>query len=240
MPVAERPPLPREHGAWGILLVPFATAIGVAGRWNWPVTLLLVSVLAFYVARTSWLKRQWRWVAGLLTLSVAAALPLVVAWKMWWLPVFAVVALPVAVRPTGRSTGGQLAGAVGLTLTAPAAWYVATGRLDGMAAGLWGANAAYFAGGVLYVRMHLEAARRLPGARTVNVAYHAVLTGFVLALGIAGVISWGVAAAFAPAVVRALIGSWRLGPELRLKRLGWTEVAHSVVFSGLLAWALRT
>ena len=39
---ASKPPMPREHGAWGILLIPFATAVGVAGVWNLPVALLLV------------------------------------------------------------------------------------------------------------------------------------------------------------------------------------------------------
>ena len=57
--------LPREHGAWGILLIPFATAAAIAGVFNAPVALLLASVLSFYLARTSFLKGDYRWMAGL-------------------------------------------------------------------------------------------------------------------------------------------------------------------------------
>lgn len=232
----DRPPTPREHGAWGILLVPFATAVGVARAWNLPVALLLVSVLCFYVARASWLKRQWQWMAVFLAGSVLAAGPLVVIWKLWWLPVFAVVGGILASRPTGRTVAEQLAGMAGLTLTAPAAWYALTGQLDATAWWLWGVNAAFFAGGVFYVRMHLDAARKLPGCRTGNLIYHVALAVLLLVLGDAGVISWPVTLAFAPLVVRAFVGTARLSPVLRIKRLGWTEVAHSVAFAVLLIW----
>jgi hypothetical protein len=40
--------------------------------------------------------------------------------------------------------------------------------------------------------------------------------------------------AFVPLMVRAFVGTARLSPVLRIKRLGWTEVAHSVVFGGLV------
>ncbi|MBI4299863.1 MAG: YwiC-like family protein, partial [Chloroflexi bacterium] len=43
--------IPKEHGAWAMLLVPFVIGAAVAGRWDLKVTLLLVSVLCLYVAR---------------------------------------------------------------------------------------------------------------------------------------------------------------------------------------------
>jgi hypothetical protein len=216
------------------LLVPFATGVGVAGQWSVPVAFLLVSILSFYVARTSWLKRQWKWVAVLLAGSAAAAVPLLVVWQLWWLIGFAACAAPLAGRPTGRTVREQLIGMAGLTLTAPAAWYVATGNLDATAWRLWLLNVAYFAGGVFYVRMHLNAAKKLPGCRTGNLVYHAALAVLLLALGCWGVVAWPVTLAFAPLVVRAFVGAARLSPVLRIKRLGWTEVAHSVAFAVLL------
>jgi hypothetical protein len=241
--ITDRPPTPREHGAWGILLVPFATAVGVARDWNLPAALLLVSVLCFYVARTSWLKRQWKWMALFLAGSVLAAAPLLRWWKLWWLPVFAMVAGILASRPTGRTVAEQLAGMAGLTLTAPAAWYVLTGRLDATAWWLWLLNLIYFAGGIFYVRMHLDTAilkrptgtmaERLAAGRA-NVSYHLGAAMLVLALAAAGKVTWQVTMAFAPMVARALGGTVRLTPVLRIKRLGWTEVAHSVLFAVLL------
>jgi hypothetical protein len=234
--VAERPvtvsppPMPREHGAWGILLVPFATAVGVAGVWNLPVTLLLISILCFYLARTSWLKQNHRWTVGLLAGSAACAVPLFVVWKLWWLAAFGAVAAPVAFRKTTHSVAMQLLAVAGLTLTAPAAWYAATGTLEYR---LWLLNALYFAGGVLYVKMHVAtAAARKPAGRLPVVIYHG-------ALAAAAALWWPVGLAFLPAVVRAFVGAARVSPRLRIKRLGWTEVAHSLVFAALVIATMR-
>jgi len=80
--VADEPPMLREHGAWGILLIPFAAAAGVSGVWNLPVALLLVSILCFYVARTSFLKSNPKWTFILLAVSTECTLPLVLVWEL--------------------------------------------------------------------------------------------------------------------------------------------------------------
>jgi hypothetical protein len=227
---AARPPLPREHGAWGILLIPFATAVGVAGVWNWPVTLLLVSVLCFYVARTSWLKQNYRWTAALLAGSAACVVPLLFVWKLWWLAAVGAVAAPLAFRKTERSAVMQLIAVAGLTLTAPAAWYAATGKLDYR---LWLLNVLYFAGGVFYVKMHVATAiARRP-------AQHAATMTYYGALAVAAAWWWPVGLAFVPVIVRAFVGVARLSPVLRIKRLGWTEVAYSIVFAVSLVALIR-
>jgi len=223
--VAERPPVPREHGAWGILLIPFTTAVGAAGVWNLPVALLLVSVLCFYIARTSWLKRNYRWTAILLAGSLATAVPLVAVWRLWWLPAFGAVAAVLAIQPTSQSLWRQLLAVAGLTLTAPAAWYVATGTLDYR---LWLLNVLYFVGGVFYVRMHLAAAvARRPVQRAPTLVYHAALAAVAAVWQPVGLV-------FVPGIARAFVGVVRLSPTLRIKRLGWTEVAYSVLFAALV------
>lgn len=231
--VAARPPMPREHGAWGILLIPFTTAVGVAGVWNLPVTLLLAGILCFYVARTSYLKQNYRWTAILLAGSAACTLPLLLIWKLWWLAAFGLVAAPLAFRKTERSVAMQLLAVIGLTLTAPAAWYVATGKLDYR---LWLLNALYFAGGVFYVKMHIAAAiqRRSSKLRlgTATLAYYGALT-------VVSVMWWPVGLAFVPATLRAVAGVARLSPVLRIKRLGWTEVVYSLIFAAILMITLR-
>ena len=161
-----RPPLPREHGAWGILLIPFAGAVGAAGVWNLPVALLLVSILCFYLARTSYLKANRHWMILLLATSAAATVPLLLMWKLWWLAAFGAVAVPLAFRQTKRSVAMQLLAVV---------------------AALW----------------------------------------------------WPVGLAFVPVILRAFAGVARLSPVLRIKRLGWTEVAHSLVFLIILVALLR-
>lgn len=136
--------MPREHGAWGILLIPFFTAVGIAGTWNLQLALLLVSMICFYVARTSFLKRETTWTLVLLAGSVVCLAPLLVVWRLWWLTALGAAAAPLAFRKTGRSVATQLIAVAGLTMTAPAAWYAATGNLDRHAWLLWGLNFLYF------------------------------------------------------------------------------------------------
>jgi len=240
--------MPREHGAWGILLIPFATAVGIAGTWNLQVALLLVSVMCFYVARTSFLKQDTTWTLVLLAGSAVCLAPLIVVWRLWWLVALGAAAAPLALRKTGRSVAVQLIAVAGLTLTAPAAWYAATGNLDRRAWLLWGLNSLYFAGGVFYVKMHVAAATRRKSFETAaekirlgatNLVFYGGLALCVVGLAMAHLIPWLATLAFAPVVVRAAIGVGRLSPNLRIKRLGWTEVAHSAMFTVLLVLAER-
>src|ERR1051326_760404 len=98
-----RPPMPREHGAWGILLIPFSTAIGLTGVFDPKVALLLGSVLCFYIARTSYLKGNLQWMGILIGLSIGCAFPLLFFWRLWWLVLFGAIAAPLAFRKTERS-----------------------------------------------------------------------------------------------------------------------------------------
>ncbi|MGO9245786.1 MAG: YwiC-like family protein [Verrucomicrobiia bacterium] len=241
-----RPPMPREHGAWGILLIPFATAVGVSGVVDVRMALLLTSVLCFYVARTSFLKQHAKWTFLLLAGSALCTAPLLIVWRLWWLAAFGVVAAALAFRRTERGVAMQLIAVAGLTLTAPAGWYAATGRLDRHAWLLWGLNFLYFAGGVFYVKMHVAAAiRRKPvdstserialGAATLS--YYAGMSAVLVVFATMHWISWSVLLAYAPVVMRAVVGVWRLSPTLRIKRLGWTEVAYSLVYAVLLILA---
>ena len=89
--------LPKEHGAWVMLYVPFVLGVAVAGRVNWPVLLLLLSTTVAFISRESllvYLRARARGCeaaeAGrmlLLYLALAAAFgsPLVVAFKLFWL-----------------------------------------------------------------------------------------------------------------------------------------------------------
>ena len=228
--------LPREHGAWGILLIPFATAAGIAGVFNAPVALLLASVLCFYLARTSFLKGDYRWMAGLLAVSLIAAAPVVLVWHRWWLVAFGAGVAPVAFRRADRGVTLQLAAVAGLTLTAPVTWYVATGSLGWVAWQLWLLNALYFAGRVLYVNMHIAAATQRGTSRlrlgAPTLVYHGALAGVAACW-------WPVGLAFVPDVAHAVVGVARLTPVLRIKRLAWTEVAASVIFGLSLIAVMR-
>jgi hypothetical protein len=143
------------------------------------------------------------------------------------------VAAVLALRKIEQTLAQQVLGVVGLTLTAPAAWYAATGKLEYR---LWLFNVLYFAGCVVYVRMHLDAAVKRTGNRwrlgALTLVYHAALAGVA-------VWTWPVGLALVPGVVRAGVGVARLTPQLRIKRLAWMEVTYSLVFLVLLVVVAR-
>ena len=73
-------------------------------------------------------------------------------WRFWSSP---------ALRSLGRKTRmmAQLVGAIGLTCTAPAAYYIGTGRLSERAFVLWAANWIFAGNQIHFVQLRIQSAR---------------------------------------------------------------------------------
>ncbi|HET8667348.1 MAG TPA: YwiC-like family protein [Terriglobales bacterium] len=260
---------PREHGAWGMLLVPLLTGawIGIrAGGSGSHVLLFTVVTLALFFTRTpvesllgtSPLKATraersavipYAFVFGLIT-SVLLALLFWDGNKLGLLALGGAVAvlfaIQVALRRFGRSTrmAAQIAGALALTSTAPGAYYAATGKFGAVAFGLWFANWIFAANQIHFVQLRLRASR----CATWEDRY-ARGRGFVagqlvmiLALALAwafGIVPTLVLLAFVPILIRGLIWFFSSQRPLTLHRLGMTELAHAVAFGALLIAGLR-
>lgn len=83
-------PLPREHGTWAILLVPFLTATTIAGIPSPAVGVALAAVLLAFLARAGWgagrLGQPFpvRWLGwSEVAHSLVFAVLLVVAFRLW-------------------------------------------------------------------------------------------------------------------------------------------------------------
>jgi len=176
---------PREHGAWGLLLVPLATggAIGVlSGGSALPLVPLTVAALSLFWLRTplescfgTGLLRaqsaQERRVVGTTILILAAVGAAALASLFWHgrhrvllllgiTALFAFVA-QAFLRRSGRRMRmpAQIVGTLGLTTTAAAAYYLTTGRLDRVAWALWLANFLFAGNQVHFVQLCLHSAR---------------------------------------------------------------------------------
>jgi YwiC-like protein len=177
--------VPREHGAWGMLLVPLATgaAVGIMrGGKALPLLLFLLASLAVFWLRTpleSWLgttplraqtaAERRALLVFILCLSAVAALMFT---ALFWggqnralLPLGAVVMLAfmaqAALKKLSRNLrmAAQVVGAIGLTAAAPAACIVAAGRFDSVAAALWLANWLFAGDQIHFVQLRIHAAR---------------------------------------------------------------------------------
>ncbi len=177
--------LPREHGAWGILLVPLVTGATVAllrGGALLPVLLFLLAAVSLFCLRTpveaalgtsaqlidnAAERRLVRFaVAGYSGVACIALTALL--WngdRPGLLLLGAIAAFSFAtqalLRRLGRATrmALQMVGLVGLTSTATGAYYVSTGRLDTTAWMIWAANWLFAANQVHMVQLRIRNAK---------------------------------------------------------------------------------
>jgi YwiC-like protein len=177
--------VPREHGAWGMLLVPLVTGAAVAtkaGINGAALTLYIVAAMALFWLRTpveSWLGTsaikaqnagERSYVLRMITAIGAVAVVSVVTllWKGSNRDLIAIggvaaiaFAAQAVVKKFGRSgrMPAQVIGAIGLTSTAAGAYYVATGRFDRTAIALWLANWLFAANQIHFVQVRIRNSR---------------------------------------------------------------------------------
>lgn len=261
---------PREHGAWGILLVPLLTGGWIAAREGGspaPLAWFALAALALFLLRTP--LEVWLETAPLRAetpqerkalLVSAAAYGAVAAMALAFLlaggraagllllgaAVAAAFGVQAALRKLGRENRmtAQIIGALGLTATAAGACYVVTGRLDSTALTLWGLNWLFAANQIHYVQTRIHNARvtdpREKLSRGRGFLASQFLTALVLALGWgAGLLPGGAALAFAPVLVRGFAWFGRGSRPLAIYRLGFTELAHALIFGVLLILGYR-
>ena len=138
----------------------------------------------------------------------------------------------------------QLTGASGLSLSALVAWVAATGGLDSTGFLVWALNAAFFGCGILYVKSRIRARLAVGQAEAgamaaVTIAFHVAVVMFVLGLVWRGWIAPMVVVPFVLAAVRAMWGLSTKQKWLSLPRLGWSEVALSLVFAAVMVFGFH-
>ncbi|MGD0932701.1 MAG: YwiC-like family protein [Candidatus Korobacteraceae bacterium] len=202
--------VPREHGAWGMMLVPLATGAVIAARTavnSNALIILLIAALSLFWLRTpleSWLgtspiKAQTNYEYGLLMKAIVAIGVVAagnVAALLWnghnrgLLIIGGVAALAFAAQAGVKKLGrkgrmpAQIIGAIGLTSTAACAYYVATGRLDRTAVALWLANWLFAADQIHFVqvRIHSSRAETLGDKLRPGMGFLAGQTGLIVAI----------------------------------------------------------
>ena len=176
---------PREHGAWGILLVSLITgaAAGFSSMANFPrlLWLTLAATAAFalrtpvenslpaspFRARSS---AEWRWMtAAIVAYALGCALAVGMLYRegalgLIWMPgsvAAGLFASQAVVKPAGRVGRllGEIIGAFGLAVVALAGWAVAAGRFDPEALTLWLMNGLFATNQILYIQLRIHETR---------------------------------------------------------------------------------
>jgi hypothetical protein len=136
----------------------------------------------------------------------------------------------------------QLAGAIGLTATSPAAYYLEPGHLGSRGLVLWLANWLFAWNQIHFVQLRIHAGRAgtfaQKSVRGKFFFFTQVALCVVLALAAAGrVTPLLVIIAFLPALFRGTRWFFRPPEPLDVKKLGWSELKQGAAFGILLALA---
>lgn len=246
-----------------MLYVPLLAGALAAGKGPWRVLLLAAAATFLFIARESllgwWRARRWGRDAGraprlaflYLGLAFGFVLPLLAVYQLWGLLPVGLLGLALlavnaemAARRRERTIAAEVLAIVGLTLTAPAAHYVAGATWSIEAAWLWLLSVLYFASSVFYVRLRVFSAHPRQGRgphqlRGWCAAYHVSLLASLAALTATGRLSVFVPLAFAPVLARAFWQLFKPAGELNLKRVGWLEVVYSVFFLAFISVSCR-
>ncbi len=248
--------LPAEHGSWVWLLVPFVVGASVGGSARLELWLLLSGVLAIFLFRQPFIvwmrlrKGKGRpadrplaagWAALLAStglICLAALLGRGLGLLLWLglplIPVLVVYVLAASNRQSKvRTAWIELAGALGLAVTAPAAYVASTGRLESTAWVLWAVMAAQSAVGMFYVRLRIADTHRRSAKRWVPMAIHLIVTlGAIVAARVGG-LPWAAAVPFVALSARSVWVTPSPRPIASVKRFGLLEAGVAIV-AGLM------
>lgn len=252
---------PREHGAWGLLLVPMLTGAGVAfhqASHIFPLILLLTAALALFWLRTplesllgtsamraQTLEESHMLRSAIVLLAGSAAIALAaLLWTgrnadLWPLGVAVVAAfvLQAVLKKLSRRTRtlSEMVGTIGLTASAPAAYYVITGEFNATAWMLWLANLLFAGDQIHYVQLRLHTAK-LQGFRAKFVhgwgfaLGQGIMTAVITVVCMARLMPPIASIAFAPLLFRGWFYFIQEPTPLVVRRLGWSELKHATVF----------
>jgi hypothetical protein len=255
--------VPKEHGAWAMLYVSLGVGTAVAGRLSWTTLSLALSATFLFIGRESFgawwrgfRRRRGSGAAGrvfmaYLGLSVLSGAPLVLISGLFWVLPFGLLMLALAginaeqsAWGKHRTARGEIMVIVGLTGSAAAAHYVASGRLEATAFWLWGLTALYFTSSVFFVKALVKAAHsrdkyRVKRSMQHCVSYHLFLVGVLAIVLLVRPAPPLVVLAFIPALART---AWRLArpvKKVNLKRIGVLEIVYSLFYAVFLVITFR-
>ena len=189
--------VPREHGAWGLLLVPLVSGACVGllrGHGLGDLMLFVTAALALFWARTpleillgssvmhthSAQEKRVVWQAAVVA-TLCAALPLYALLRngrhMGLLFIAAVAGAAFATQACVKLFGrrwrmpAQIIGAIGLTSTAAGAYYLVTDRFGVTAIALWFLNWLFAGDQIHYVHVRMHSAKLMDSGEKISRAW---------------------------------------------------------------------
>jgi YwiC-like protein len=257
--------VPREHGSWGLWLLPLITGAVVAaadhpGRGNYAIFWFCAASAAAFLAyqpleallgisavkaRTPEEKQlAATWVILSAFVATVSALQLLLSGRGRVLLFALLAAACFGIRMLFGKVRGlratrQILGALALSSSAAAAYYVVAGEIAWTAFVLWAACWVFAAAQIEYVQLRMHTAGVRSCAEKARAGWkvyliHALLVLLTTIAAIAGHAPGLFALLFIPAMARLIIWTLRRPQKIDFYALGFSELFQSVLFTCLL------
>lgn len=196
----------------------------------------------------------YQWLIAYMVLGALFIFPLFYKYHLYWLVMFGgffilfmlinVVLIKMGNR---RSVFGELIGIGGLCMTAPMGYYVVTGSMGWFNFFVWCAIFLYYSRSVFYVKFRVKAVVKkvqfLNARDKLFFAWRYISCHFgmltaVYVISLLFHVQWLVIA-YIPITIQSMYGISNLDGKLNVKKLGYIEVFHSILFGGIIVLVCR-
>jgi len=260
--------LPREHGAWAVLVVPALSASILTQSLSANFLLFMLAALMVFMShaplqivfrefsdsphqREKYVQARF-WADAYLALAFVFILPVLLRGYVRLIPIGLLALAALAgtyfmTRNSPRSIPGDLVAVVGLTLSGPAAYYVLTGSFDRQSFILWIFNVLFFGYSVFYVHAKMKAAATKKSVLSLHeklscgkhlMAYNVLAISLLLFFFFDRIIPEYSLLAFVPMTTQSIYGTIRLSGQVRFRILGYALLGQALLF-GILVGILK-
>ena len=295
--------IPREHGVWAILLVPYLAGALARGKPGVPSLLLLICVISLNLLRgcgefyslnivnkkefypnikrrgdatkrscrsgelqkkncsknkflqSNSIKSFYIYTFFIFVLFLLLSSALLFYFQLWNLLIFGFLAFLliglyylIIIKKKYKRITQQFIAFSGLTLTAPAAYYVTTGNWDGNVFIIWILNVIFFQLGMLYVhnKISLHQKRKQIDSFIDKLKFTSNLfTGWCFSviilygLFLAGLLDPVFFAILLPISIHIISGIFFYKRELQIKRMGYSLLGQDIFFLIIIIYLFR-
>lgn len=234
--------IPKQHGAWSMLILPFLLG-GIVGGWTlahipfaiaWLFVYMGTFFLFQYIKQRKKSQELLRTVVTYLTVAIVAAIPVFLSeWRLVWFVLamipFGLINAYFAKIKDERNVWNDVSAVTSFCIGGMASYYLGARALDATMLWVFALPYLYFLGSIFFVKTMIRE-KKSRFYRNVSWGYHVVLVTLFV------VLSYPVLAlAYAPSLIRAIAF---YGKKIPIMKIGIVEIANSVFVLGCLSWYL--
>jgi hypothetical protein len=226
--------IPKQHGAWAMLIIPFLLGMH-AGAFTWLHIPLFIGWFFLYLATYLFLSvvkkqanaEQKKWlIIYSITAMIALIFPVLSNWRIIYFGLamipFFLVNLYFAKMKKERAFLNDVCAIINFSIGALGSYYLGVQKVDEMAFIVFTLSVLFFIGSTFYVKTMIRE-KNNPLYKWASWGFH---SGLILLLLISG--NGLMALAYVPSLIRAI---YFYGKLLSIKKIGIYEIANSVYFA---------